>query len=153
MKWKQPPIIKIYEALGAVADRRVGVTDNGGQVYSSSGNKFYTVTYDSVAQAIMTNDNGSYWQGYLGYPAIAYLLQLGILDYEPMQGELLRGIPWKDINQKFKNNFDKTLAYILEPLSQSDREYLAAYVAKISEDIKRMDLALLGTKTKPPEGY
>src|ERR1700733_3253094 len=62
MKWKQPPVIKIYEALGAVADGRVEVSGDTAKVYSSTGNKFYDVTYDPAEQAIMTNDNGSYWK-------------------------------------------------------------------------------------------
>lgn len=45
--WLQPPIIKVYEALGALADDRIKVKGNTAKVYSSSGNKFYTVTYDS----------------------------------------------------------------------------------------------------------
>jgi hypothetical protein len=32
MKWKEPPIIKIYEALGAVADDRVEVEGNSAKV-------------------------------------------------------------------------------------------------------------------------
>ncbi len=34
MKWKHPPIIKIYEALGAVADGRVKISGDSAQVYS-----------------------------------------------------------------------------------------------------------------------
>ncbi|MFZ1075166.1 MAG: hypothetical protein WAN50_02225 [Minisyncoccia bacterium] len=37
MKWKKPPVIKIYEALGAVADGRIEVDGNAAKVYSSSG--------------------------------------------------------------------------------------------------------------------
>ena len=70
MKWEHPPIIKIYEALGAVADNRVELSENTAKVFSSSGNKFYDVSYDRDSNSIMTNDNGSYWKGYLGYPAI-----------------------------------------------------------------------------------
>ena len=70
-----PPTMKIYEALGAVADKRLEITGNTAKVYSSSKGKFYTVTYDSATNAIMSNDNACYFVGYLGYPAIAYLLQ------------------------------------------------------------------------------
>lgn len=153
MKWEKPPIIKIYEALGAVADGRVEAEGNTAKVYSSSRNKFYGVAYDRQAQAIMTNDNGSYWKGYLGYPAIAFLLQTGVLPYEEKLGQMLKGIAWKDINQKFKNDFDKTLAHIVEPLSSDDRAELAQYVKRIQELILELDLKLLGPKVKPPEGY
>ncbi len=66
MYWKIPPKIKIYEALGCLADGRLKKVDGKVQVYSSSGQKFYTVTFDEKKKAIMTNDNGSYWIGYWG---------------------------------------------------------------------------------------
>lgn len=153
MKWKEPPVIKIYEALGAVADGRVEMSENSAKVFSSSGNKYYDVSYDPAAQAIMTNDNGSYWKGYLGYPAIAYLLSTGAIPYHAEQGELLKGIAWKDINQKFKNDFDKTLEHILEPLSIEARETLETYAKSLAAHIRKLDLNLLGKKILPPEGY
>ncbi len=153
MKWKQPPVIKIYEALGAVADGRVEVSGNSAKVFSSSGNKFYDVEYDPESQSIMTNDNGSYWQGYLGYPAIAFLLKIGVLEYKENLANLLKGIPWKDINQKYKNDFDKTLEHIQETLSPSERNDLLEYVQELNEKIVNLNLSLLGKKKLPPKGY
>jgi hypothetical protein len=153
MKWKEPPIIKIYEALGAVADGRIEMNGDTAKVFSSSCNKYYDVTYDASASAIMTNDNGSYWKAYLGYPAIAYLLKTGVLPYQAEYGELLKGIAWKDINQKFKNDFDKTLAHILEPLTVEQREGLESYTASLLQKILALDLNLLGKKQLPPGGY
>lgn len=153
MKWKHPPIIKIYEALGSVADNRVEVSRNTAKVYSSSGNKFYDVSYDSEKNAIMANDNGSYWKGYLGYPAIAFLFKVGLLDLKPDMADLLKGIKWKDVNQKFKNDFDKTLLYIEESLNVEEKEKLSAYVQEVDQKITKLDLSLLGNKTTPPEGY
>ena len=153
MKWKHPPIIKIYEALGSVSDDRVNVDGNTGKVFSSSGQKFYEVSYDPESNAIMTNDNGSYWQGYLGYPAIAFLIIKGVISYDEKLGNLLKGIAWKDINQKFKNDFDKTLRFILESKSEKEKKELQEFVEKVNKEIVEMSLNLLGTKTKPPEGY
>jgi hypothetical protein len=153
MKWEHPPIIKIYEALGAVADNRVELSENTAKVFSSSGNKFYDVSYDRDSNSIMTNDNGSYWKGYLGYPAIAYLFINGVLDYNQAIGDLMKGIKWKDINQEFKNDFEKTLEYILEPLNSNDRKNLITYVNYIDKKIAELDLSLLGTKKLPPKGY
>lgn len=153
MKWKHPPIIKIYEALGSVADERVEVSGNTAKVYSSSGNKFYDVSYNPEKSAIMANDNGSYWKGYLGYPAIAFLFKVELLEFKPDMANLLKGIKWKDINQKFKNDFDKTLAYIEESLDTTDKEALTAYVQQVDQEIKNLNLSILGTKTTPPEGY
>ena len=153
MKWKQPPIIKIYEALGAVADVRVQVAGNSAKVYSSSGNKFYDVSYDPEKQAIMANDNGSYWKGYLGYPAIAVLMLLGVLPYDEKLGNLMKGIAWKDINQRFKNDFEKTLELILSERTSGERECLALYVTQVTDKLQKLDLSLFGKKELPPEGY
>jgi hypothetical protein len=153
MKWKEPPIIKIYEALGAVADGRVMVGGTSAKVFSSSGNKFYTVTYDHAATAIMANDNGSYWKGYLGYPGIAYLLKAGILSYKDNLGQLLKGIHWKDLNQQFKNDFDKTTAHIFSKLDPIDQDNLKTYAEGVLQQIRSLNLQLLGKKQLPPDGY
>lgn len=153
MKWQHPPVIKIYEALGAIADKRVEIAGNTAKVYSSSGNKFYGVSYDPANNAIMANDNGSYWKGYLGYPSIAFLLKIGLLDLRPDLADLLKGIKWKDINQRFKNDFAKTLSHIESLFSATDKEALAEYVQEIDEKIKHVGLNVLGNKTVPPQAY
>ncbi|MFA6315278.1 MAG: hypothetical protein WC648_02845 [Candidatus Paceibacterota bacterium] len=153
MKWKHPPIIKIYEALGSVADGRVEVDGNTAKIYSSSRNKYYDVLYDPNNGSIMTNDNGSYWKGYLGYPAIAFLMKIGSLSYDPDLAELLKGIAWKDINQKFKNDFDKTLEYILSDKTDDNRKRLEDYARKVDKEISDLNLNMLGKKVLPPDGY
>lgn len=153
MKWKRPPIIKIYEALGAVADGRVEISRNTAKVHSSSKNKFYNVSYNPDTQSIMTNDNGSYWKGYLGYPSIAFLMKTGAISYDEKIGNLLKNIAWKDINQKFKNNFDKTLEYILSSKSEKEKMEITELANKIESEIKALDLNFLGNKTLPPKGY
>jgi len=151
--WDTPPIVKIYEALGAVADSRLEINGNEAKCFSSSGNKYYDVIYDPDTNAIMTNDNGSYWKGYLGYPAIAYLLQTNVLSYQHELGQLLKGIAWKDINQEFKNDFDKTLAFILASLDADVKEKLNTYATALLTQIADMKLQKLGKKIKPPSGY
>ncbi|PIR41164.1 MAG: hypothetical protein COV31_02010 [Candidatus Yanofskybacteria bacterium CG10_big_fil_rev_8_21_14_0_10_46_23] len=153
MKWGHPPIIKIYEALGAIADGRIKVSGDTAKVYSSSGNKFYTVTYNPEKRAIMANDNGSYWKGYLGYPAIAFLFEIEALGFKQDMADLLKGLKWKDLNQRFKNDFDKTLTFIEESLSPNNKMALSAYAHRIEEDIKNLGLKLLGAKIAPPNGY
>jgi len=153
MKWKHPPIIKIYEALGTIADGRVEVTANTAKVYSSSRNKFYDVTYDPERSAIMANDNGSYWTGKLGYPAIAYLLKVGVLPYESDLAQLLKDVAWKDVNQKFKNNFDKSLEHILSKVDQNKTEELESYARSLEKGIEKLNLSLLGKRALPPSGY
>jgi len=153
MKWKHPPITKIYEALGTVADGRVEVSGNEAKVYSSSGNKFYNVKYSPDENAIIANDNASYWIGYLGYPSIAFLLKIGVLKLRPEMANLLKGVKWKDINTKFKNDFAKALDSIESSLNLKDRKNLDEYVKLLDKAIAKMNLTVLGPKTKPPEGY
>lgn len=153
MKWKQPPSIKIYEALGAVADGRVETTETSAKVFSSSRKKFYAVQYHSDNHSIMANDNGSYWRGYLGYPAIAFLLATGELEYKENLANLLKGIAWKDLNQRFNNDFDQTLAHIQSSLPGTEREELLNYVSTLEKQIIALNLTALGKKMLPPEGY
>lgn len=153
--WHHPPIIKVYEALGALADNRIEIDGNTAKVRSSSGNKVYTVTYDPKSSAIMCNDNGSYWQGYLGYPAIAYLLKTDMIPYSPHLTELLKDIPWKDLNQNFKNDFVKTEKYCKNLVVQrgGNLPALMSEIASIHEYFAGHSFSLLGIKTKPPAGY
>ncbi|HWQ60344.1 MAG TPA: hypothetical protein VN420_04320 [Candidatus Fimivivens sp.] len=155
MKWKMPPDIKIYEALGCIADSRIVISDNTGRVCSSSGNKSYSVSYDPEKNAIMANDNGSYWQGYLGYPSIAYLMRKGKITFDETCSDALKGIPWKNLNTTYKNDFDKTTRHvqeILEDYGISKKDFLHE-IESIRSQIKRLDISLLGKKTIPPEGY
>lgn len=153
MKWEPTPKVKIYEALGAVADERMELSGNSAKMYSSSGNKFYTITFDPSTNSIMSNDNISFWKSYLGYPAIAFLMKIGEIPYSPELAEKLKGVAWKDINQKFKNDFEAALVYILQDKTPEERTSLAEEVARIDEQLQSKSYNLLGSKTKPPEGY
>lgn len=156
MKWKIPSAIKVYEALGTLADGRVKLlSPTEAHVSSSSGGKFYTVTYDPAARSIMANDNASYWQGSLGYPAIAFLLAVGSLRYDEQCSRALKGIAWKDINTKFKNDFGKTVEYVHERVTEQgiESEALKKEAASIEAQLRALDLSFLGKKKKPPAGY
>jgi hypothetical protein len=156
MKWKPAPLIKVYEALGSIGDGRFEVNGNTAKVYSSSGNKYYDVIYDPEKQAITANDNGSYWVGYLGYPSIVLLLALSVIKYDPKLAEYLSGFAWKDINQKFKNDFDKTQAYIDQQLAERygiDLERFHSDLQAIQTAINVLNLNKLATDQKPPEEY
>ncbi len=155
---KLPPKVKIYEALWAVADERIHMEwffSNEAKCYSSSWNKFYTIKYDPDKRAIMMNDNGSYWNGYLGYPGIAFLMEKWVLLYDPEFAFMLKGIAWKDINQKFKNDFDKTILYILENLKNKwlDVDGIGREVDDIYEQIETLHMKILWPKIKPPIWY
>lgn len=135
MVWAQPPIIKVYEALGAIGDGRVRVDGNAAKVGSSDGSKIYEVTYDPAKKAITANDNASYWAGYMGYPSIAYLLASGIVAYNPALPGYLKGFSWKEINTRYKNNFAKSQAFI-------DAEIAKQHAADLNEFHKQIEAVL-----------
>lgn len=153
MKWKIPPRIKVYEALGAIADGRVKMNDSTATVTSSSGNKEYQVIYDSNKNAITANDNGSYWQGYLGYPAIAFLMMKELLPYKSDIAEWLKGIAWKDVNEQYKNDFDRVESFINSKLGNDQQETLDQEIGEIMESIKELKINKLSITVKPPAGY
>jgi|SRR3989344_5892234 len=101
----------------------------------------------------MANDNGSFWKGYLGYPSIAFLFSVGSLEYRSPLGLLLKSIKWKDINVKFKNDFEKTIQFIEAELPVENVHELSQYIDELEVAIRTLNLVHLGPKTKPPEGY
>ena len=100
--WNLPPKIKVFEALGAIADGRVSIKGNKAKVISSRGNKEYEVIYDPSKNAITSNDNGSMLKGYLGYPAIAFLMLKGKLSFDENYAKLLKNIAWKDLMKSIR---------------------------------------------------
>jgi hypothetical protein len=148
MDWKLPPRIKVYEALGAIADKRIELIENSkARVKSSSGSKSYDVFYDESNSTISANDNGSYWQGYLGYPAIAYLMLEKKLPFNESLSSKLMNIPWKEINQKHKNDFSKTESYLFKLVDQHELE---AFASEVLQQIDQLHLQQPETKPRPP---
>jgi hypothetical protein len=112
--WKMPPLAKVYEALGALGDGRVQLEDERhAQVLSSDRSKTYQVEISADGRTISSNDNASYWQGYLGYPAIAVMLKRGLYKIRAEAIEALTGIPWKELNRRFRNDYNRTVEEVM----------------------------------------
>lgn len=152
-KWKPVPAVKIYESLGALADGRVSVYGNTGKVFSSTGSKFYLVEYSPEKRAIMSNDNSAYYTDYLSYPAVAFLLEAGFVEYNPAVAEELKGIPWKELNTKFRGDYAKTVSFVLETKTEDVRQKIIEEVQRIHEILSNREFFLLGPKVEPPKGY
>lgn len=103
MMKKFPPIEKILEAYTAIADNHVKLENDQALVTSSNEAKTYTVTFHN--NAYTSNDNASYWQGYLGYPGIAVLMLQGKLPYDKELAQQFAGVDWNKINQEYKRNY------------------------------------------------
>jgi len=150
--WKMPPPIKIYEALGAIGDGRIRLEDeHRALVTSSEGDKTYEVELSDDGREISSNDSASYWQGYLGYPAIAVLLIRGLYRAPANVIDALAGIPWKEINRRFKNDYEQTLAEVNKIVEASghDPDAIASEVDAIMEALRKLG-PLRGKRRRPP---
>ena len=153
--WKVPPKAKIYEALTAVADGRVKL--KGGEtaeVLSSDGTKTYIVEWSADLRQMTSNDNASYWQRYMGYPIIAVLMVLGRLDFDGRVAQVLSGIAWKQMNRRFRNDYDKAVESVLLNLDVEPglRQRVASEVDKIFIRLETLDLGALPRRRRPPKG-
>ena len=152
--WKMPPKAKVYEAMGAVADERVTITGHTtAEVQSSSCDKTYDVKQSDDISEITSNDNASYWQGYIGYPIIAVLMQIGKLSFNRQLAKLLTGVPWKSINEQFKRDYDKAINHILDGIETNggDRTEIIQEVDKIYKQFGKFGLQRPKRRSRPPK--
>jgi len=153
--WKMPPKAKVYEALSAVADKRVSLTGaTTAQVLSSSRDKTYDVAWSEDISEMTSNDNASYWQGYIGYPIIAVLLQIGKISFNPQIAQRLADVPWKSVNEQFKRDYDKATNHILDEIEArgGSRTELAQEVERIHEQLNSLQLKRSQRRRRPPKG-
>ncbi|ABL78315.1 hypothetical protein [Thermofilum pendens] len=137
--WRVPPRVKVLEALGAIGDGRVVFVGEGeARVTGSDGSRVYRVVWDGKL-GIASNDNGSVYRGYLGYPSIAVLMLKGILPFDAKLAEGLKGIPWREINERFKS-YRETEAYVRSLLEEKGFSwaYVDAFIERVLSEIKRL---------------
>lgn len=151
--WEIPPRAKVYEALTAVASKHVHLIDEtSAEVVSSNKKKTYQVQWSADGSAITSNDNASYYQGYLGYPILAVLMKLERLAYDQQVAEWLAGIEWKRINVQFKNNYERAVDHVLLSLNDTTkRETIETEVERIYTQVKQLRLERLKSSIKPPK--
>ncbi len=150
--WKMPPLIKVYEALGALGDGRVRILDEEhAQVTSSEGDKTYQVEIGNDGREVSSNDNASCWQGYVGYPAIAVLMHRGFLPMPAVAARALAGIPWNELNHRFKRDYAKTLAEVERELMQAGHDPVAIRAeAEAVMEALRSSAPYRGKRLRPP---
>lgn len=147
-----PPKAKVYEALSAFADGRVRIKGSTeAEVKSSSGDKTYSVNWSEDMRWISSNDNASYWQGYIGYPIIAVLLVLGRIQFNPKVARYLAGIQWKKINNQFKRDYVKAVDSVLQEVETigGNREDIVREVETIYSQLEALKLER-GHQVKTP---
>ena len=153
-QWKMPPVAKVYEALSALADGRVRITAPGrAEVVSSSGDKVYSVEWSEDGRLITSNDNASYWQGYTGYPIIAVLLATGRIPYDRAAAGLLAGVPWHDLNERFKRDYDAAVDSVLQEIESrgGHRGVIEGQAGAIYRQLEGLGLER-GPRRVPPKG-
>ncbi len=151
--WKLPPRAKVFEAFTAVADGRVRLTGPGSAtVDSSSGDKAYAVEWSEDGRVVAANDNASYWQGYLGYPILAVLLVRGVLRADRTVVGALAGVPWHDLNQRFKRDYEAAVAHVLGGLAArgGDPALVEREVAAVLDQLTALGLQRAGRGRRPP---
>jgi hypothetical protein len=103
VKLSLPPRIKVFEALGAIADGRVNVIDDKRcRVVSSEGNRTYEVYVDLEKGLAYSNDNGTMYRSYIGYPIISFLMMKNVVPFDPDIALKLKDIKWKILNENYK---------------------------------------------------
>lgn len=148
-KWDMPPVAKVYEALSAVADGRVTLTgETSANVLSSERDKTYTVKWSADGPGITSNDNATRWQGYIGYPIIAALMQAGRIPFSRAAADALAGVPWHALNKQYKRDYDAAVAQVLKEVEGAggDAEAIRREAERIYEA-----LAALGLERPAPK--
>jgi hypothetical protein len=157
MHWTKPKDEHIvYEALSAIADGRFELLDeHNAKCTSTSAGKFYSIQYDPLTDSIMSNDNMAYFRDEVSYPMVAMLLAKGEIEFDREILVHLKGIKWKDINQKNKNDYMKSVRQVLADLESKgiDIDLIQSEVRKIFEFVNTRPLNKLGDKKFPPKAY
>jgi hypothetical protein len=142
VKLKIPPRIKILEALGSIADKRIIVLDEKrAKVISSEKNKEYFVYLDLEKNVVFSNDNGTKLKGYIGYPIIAFLMIKGILPFDERIANALYQIPWKRLNEKYKNY--SIVEKIVKDIAKKrgiETNFLENFVEEVMKKISNLSL-------------
>jgi hypothetical protein len=151
--WKMPPIAKVYEAIGAIGDGRLRIEDaRHAFVTSSDGSKTYEIETSGDGREISSNDNASFWQGYLGYPAIAVMIARGFIR-RPDEAVVraLAGVPWKELNTRYRNDYDRTLADVIGRAAERgcDPDAIRAEAAAMLEAVRAW-APRQGPRRRPP---
>ncbi|MEM1948194.1 MAG: hypothetical protein QXY84_01335 [Candidatus Caldarchaeum sp.] len=104
VRLQPPPRIKILEALGAVAGNRVKIVDQHNcEVNASEGPRAYRVFLDLENGMASSDDNGTVFRNYVGYPIIAFMMALGKLSYDEKIAAPLKSIKWRSLNEQYKS--------------------------------------------------
>ncbi len=149
---KLPPRIKVLEALSAVVAGRVKVIDDKlCKVTSSDGSRVYTVYVDLSKGEVYSDDNGTRYRNYIGYPIIAFLMVKGVLPIDNELGKALADIPWRKLNEMYKK-YETVLNIIYEKLEKEHnipRSKAEHYMNIVLKELSKLKLRKLENPPLP----
>ncbi len=140
MMKKMPPRQKVLEAFTAIADGRVQMNGNTAEIASSDGSKTYHVRFDENVYA--SDDPATFWQGYAGYPVIAVLMKQGKLPYDSDAADLLKGVPWKKLNDAHKRDYEAAMQEAMQGLGETEKEHVMDALTCAYEVLETLDITL-----------
>jgi hypothetical protein len=141
-----PPRIKVLEALSAIADGRVRREGDHYVIVSSDGSRSYTVYVDEGRGLVYSNDNGTVYRGYVGYPIMSVLMMLGKLSFDKELSDGLRGIPWRELNEKYKN-YNAVMEVIRGRVGEDKWPLYERFIDKVLGELRRLNLRLMERST------
>ncbi|MEM5827940.1 MAG: hypothetical protein QW197_00305 [Candidatus Aenigmatarchaeota archaeon] len=141
-----PPVIKHFEAFGVFADKRFKKIDEENyEVISSDNSKIYRVYVKRKNEKeffVFSNDNGTILKNYIGYPILVVLIDMKILKLADNY-EKLKGIKWKELNEKYKN-YSKVLEIIKKDIGERDFEFLMKIATENQNTLRNFIFYLKG---------
>lgn len=148
----------VYEALTVIADNRIDIEKatemSIAKCFSSSRNKFYTINFNLKELSFMSDDNMAYYRDEVSYPILSVLLQENFLNFDKNILPNFKNIFWKEINQKNKNNYMKSVEEFLENISNEDlRIKIQKECLQIFLELNKLELKVFGEKNLPPQKY
>lgn len=127
-----------------MADGRVRREGGVYRVVSSAGEvRVYTVVVDDGR--VKSDDNGTVYRGYVGYPIIAALMVEGRLPYDSRIGESLRGIEWRKLNEEYKSYaaVEEVVKRRAKETKNVGPEEIDLYVERVLGELRRLGLELM----------
>ncbi|MEM5882121.1 MAG: hypothetical protein QXS69_01495 [Candidatus Aenigmatarchaeota archaeon] len=135
-----PPLIKHFEAFSAFADNRIKrIDEKNYEIESSDASKIYRIYVESINDKeflVYSNDNGTILRGYIGYPILAVLIEKKILEM-PKNYLVLKGIKWKELNEKYKN-YQKVLEIVKSRIGDKSFEEILKVALSNQEKLSKL---------------
>ena len=109
----------------------------------SDGSKSYQVEWNDNTYA--STDNGTYWQGYTGYPVIGVLILQSKLKVDKDIFHYFSNVNWNSLNKKHKRDYHAALLEVFEEkqIPPQDRETIENLTQQVYEQLKALDLKIV----------